>query len=158
MTLQQIWPEWCYIWLTKAQILGSLVLMFQDMFCQQIPFPFLKSQRHGKWPNFVTGNKERPLVFQDIPKSSFTKWSQSCWKKWWKKCPNKKNCGKSGSFHTSCTHHWFIRGVVGSIGSWVMSSLMRSHLLVKTIIEGSLNSKLPTIWRVEKQMKSREMK
>ena len=26
------------------------------------------------------------------------------------------------------------------------------------IIEGSLNSKLPTIWRVEKQMKSREMK
>ena len=26
------------------------------------------------------------------------------------------------------------------------------------VIEGSLNSKLPTIWRVEKQMKSREMK
>ena len=27
--------------------------------------------------------------------------------------------------------------------------------LAEMLIEGSLNSKLPTIWRVEKQMKSR---
>ena len=32
------------------------------------------------------------------------------------------------------------------------------HHIIIIIDEGSLNSKLPTIWRVEKQMKSREMK
>ena len=30
--------------------------------------------------------------------------------------------------------------------------------LFAELFEGSLNSKLPTIWRVEKQMKNREMK
>ena len=28
-------------------------------------------------------------------------------------------------------------------------------ILIQNLVEGSLNSKLPTIWRVEKQMKSR---
>ena len=28
-------------------------------------------------------------------------------------------------------------------------------VVVVVVVEGSLNSKLPTIWRVEKQMKSR---
>ena len=45
--------------------------------------------------------------------------------------------------------------MAGAVFGEVQRSLFVAGAAFGEIVEGSLNSKLPTLWRVEKQMKSR---
>ena len=48
-------------------------------------------------------------------------------------------------------HKYYEPNAAGSEGELILMVIVRPEY---RMIEGSLNSKLPTVWRVEKQMKS----
>ena len=71
---------------------------------------------------------------------------------------NFKKCSEPLSFLAFSPQNVLVATAACNFSTSQLQKVVRSwstHIKSNHIIEGSLNSKLPTIWRVEKQMKSR---